>query len=139
LQRPLPNSPKFAVPSGIEPAATILIASAAIGGAQLAKKRKKTKSRSAKESVVALPERLALTTLIDPTSLIGGAGLTGTGQTIPSTPADSTTGGSDPLDGAMNNIGSVAGQAQQTGPGATAQNIGSDGATSSAVAPPTTR
>jgi hypothetical protein len=104
------------------------------------KKLKKTKSRSAKESVVALPERLALTTLIDPTSLIGSAGgLTGTGQTIPSTPADGTTGGSDPLGGAMNNIGSVASQAQQTGPGATAQNIGSDGATSSAVAPPTTR
>jgi hypothetical protein len=102
----------------------------------VAKKRKQTKS--AKEAGTALPERLALTTLLDPTSLLGGAGgLPDTGQTIPSTSADSTTGGSDPLGGAMNNIGSVAGQAQQTGPGATAQNIESDGATSSAVAPPT--
>jgi hypothetical protein len=97
--------------------------------------KKKNKNR---EAGAALPERLALTTLIDPTSLLGGAGgLPDTGQTIPTTPADSATGGSDPLGGAMNNIGSVAGQAQQTGPGATAQNIGSDGATSSAVAPPT--
>jgi hypothetical protein len=104
----------------------------------VAKKRKANKN--AKESGTALPERLALTTLLDPTSLLGGAGgLPDTGQTIPSTSADGTTGGSDPLGGAMNNIGSVAGQAQQTGPGATAQNIGSDGATSSAVAPPTER
>ena len=105
----------------------------------MAKKRKETNNRTAKESAVTLPERLALTTLIDPTSLLGGAGgLTGSGgQTIPSTPADGTTGGSDPMGGAMNNIGSLTNQAQQTGPGATAQNIGSDGATSSAVAPPT--
>jgi hypothetical protein len=103
----------------------------------VAKKRKQ--DRPAKEAGAALPERLALTTLLDPTSLLGGGagGLPDTGQVIPSTSADSTTGGSDPLGGAMNNIGSVAGQAQQTGPGATAQNIGSDGATSSAVAPPT--
>ena len=96
------------------------------------------RSRIRKEAARELPERLALTTLIDPTSLLGGAsgGLTGGTQAIPSTPADSTTGGSDPLGGAMNNIGSLTGQAQQTGPGATAQNIGSDGATSSAVAPP---
>jgi hypothetical protein len=80
----------------------------------MAKKRKR--NHPAKESVIALPERLALTTLIDPTSLLGGA---------------------DPLGGAMNNLGSLTSQAQQTGPGATAQNIGSDGATSSAVAPPT--
>lgn len=100
-------------------------------------KRKKG-NRIRKEAAAQLPERLALTTLIDPTALLGGAGsLTGAEQTIPSTPADSTTGGSDPMGGAMNNIGSIAGQAQQTGPGATAQNIGSDGATSSAVAPPT--
>lgn len=93
-----------------------------------------------KEAGTALPERLALTTLLDPTSLLGGTGgLPDTGQVIPTTSADSTTGGSDPLGGAMNNIGSVAGQAQQTGPGATAQNIGSDGASSSAVAPPTQR
>jgi hypothetical protein len=107
----------------------------------VAKKRKQTNNRTAKESGTALPERLALTILpIDPTSLVGGAGgLPDTGQTIPSTSADGTSGGSDPLGGAMNNVGSVAGQAQQTGPGATAQNIGSDGATSSAVAPPTER
>jgi len=100
-------------------------------------KRKKG-NRIRKEAAAQLPERLALTTLIDPTALLGGAGsLTGAEQTIPSTPADSTTGGSDPMGGAMNNIGSLTGQAQQTGPGATAENIGSDGATSSAVAPPT--
>ena len=100
--------------------------------------KNKKRNRIRKEAATQLPERLALTTLIDPTSMLGGAGgLTGAGQTIPSTPADSTTGGSDPLGGAMNNIGSLAGQAQQSGPGATAQNIGSDGATSSAVAPPT--
>ena len=106
----------------------------------MAKKRK----RNTRESGTALPERLALTTLIDPTSLLGGTvgttgGLPDPGQSIPSTSADSTTGGSNPLGGAMNNIGSVAGQAQQTGPGATAENIESDGATSSAVAPPTER
>ena len=100
--------------------------------------KKKKANRVRKEAGVQLPERLALTTLLDPTSLLGGAGgVPDTGQVIPSTSADSTTGGSDPLGGAMNNIGSVASQAQQTGPGATAQNIGSDGATSSAVAPPT--
>jgi hypothetical protein len=100
--------------------------------------KKKKRNVARKEAGVQLPERLALTTLLDPTSLLGGAGgVPDTGQVIPSTSADSTTGGSDPLGGAMNNIGSVAGQAQQTGPGATAQNIGSDGATSSAVAPPT--
>src|SRR2546423_15717386 len=101
-------------------------------------KRKKS-NRIRKEAATQLPERLALTTLIDPTSLLGGAGggLTGGAQTIPSTPADGTTGGSDPLGGAMNNVGSLASQAQQSGPGATAQNIGSDGATSSAVGPPT--
>ena len=100
--------------------------------------KKKKANRVRKEAGVQLPERLALTTLLDPTSLLGGTGgLPDTGQVIPTTSADSTTGGSDPLGGAMNNIGSVAGQAQQTGPGATAQNIGSDGATSSAVAPPT--
>jgi hypothetical protein len=104
----------------------------------MAKKRKQANNRTAKESGAALPERLALTTLLDPTSLLGGAGgLPDTGQTIPSTSADSTTGGSDPLGGAMDNIGSLTGQAQQTGPGATAENIGSDGATSTAVAPPT--
>ena len=103
----------------------------------MAKKRKQTRSD---EAGTALPERLALTTLLDPTSLLGGTGgLPDTGQVIPSTSADSTTGGSDPLGGAMSNIGSVAGQAQQTGPGATAENIGSDGASSSAVAPPTER
>ena len=100
--------------------------------------KKKKANRLRKEAGVQLPERLALTTLLDPTSLLAGAGgVPDTGQVIPSTSADSTTGGSDPLGGAMNNIGSVAGQAQQTGPGATAQNIESDGATSSAVAPPT--
>jgi hypothetical protein len=100
--------------------------------------KKKKRSRVRKEAAVRLPERLALTTLIDPTAMLGGTGsLTGAEQTIPSTPADSTTGGSDPLGGAMNNIGSLTSQAQQSGPGATAQNIGSDGATSSAVAPPT--
>jgi hypothetical protein len=100
--------------------------------------KRKKRNRMRKESAMQLPERLALTTLIDPTSLLGGAGtLTGTGQTIPSTPADNTTGGSDPLGGAMNNVGSLTSQAQQSGPGATAQNIGSDGATSSAIAPPT--
>jgi hypothetical protein len=100
--------------------------------------KNKKRDRVRKEAGVQLPERLALTTLLDPTSLLGGAGgIPDTGQVIPSTSADSTTGGSDPLGGAMDNIGSVAGQAQQTGPGATAQNIGSDGATSSAVAPPT--
>ena len=100
---------------------------------------KRKRSRIRKEAARQLPERLALTTLIDPTSLLGGAsgGLTGGTQTIPSMPADSTTGGSDPLGGAMNNLGSLTSQAQQSGPGATAQNIGSDGATSSAVAPPT--
>ena len=98
----------------------------------------KKRNRIRKEAATQLPERLALTTLIDPTSLLGGAGgLTGGTQTIPSTPADGTTGGSDPMGGAMNNLGSLTSQAQQTGPGATAQNIGSDGATSSAVAPPT--
>ena len=98
---------------------------------------KKKGNRVRKEAATKLPERLALTILpIDPTSVLGG-GLTGGEQTIPSTPADSTTGGSDPLGGAMNNMGSLTTQAQQTGPGATAQNIGSDGATSSAVAPPT--
>ena len=96
------------------------------------------RNRIRKEAATQLPERLALTTLIDPTSLLGGAGgLTEGTQTIPSTPADGTTGGSDPMGGAMNNLGSLTSQAQQTGPGATAQNIGSDGATSSAVAPPT--
>jgi hypothetical protein len=100
--------------------------------------KRKKRNRIRKEAATQLPERLALTTLIDPTSLLGGAGsLTGAEQTIPPTSADNTTGGSDPLGGAMNNIGSLTGQAQQTGPGATAQNIGSDGATSSAVAPPT--
>jgi hypothetical protein len=101
--------------------------------------KRSKRERIGKEAATELPERLALTTLIDPTSLLGGAGggLTGGTQTIPSTPADSTTGGSDPMGGAINNIGSLTGQAQQTGPGATAQNIGSDGATSSAVAPPT--
>jgi hypothetical protein len=100
--------------------------------------KRKKRNRIRKEAATQLPERLALTTLIDPTSLLGGADtLTGAQQTIPSTSADSTTGGSNPLGGAMNNIGSLTGQAQQTGPGATAQNIGSDGATSSAVAPPT--
>ena len=100
---------------------------------------KKKGNRVRKEAATKLPERLALTILpIDPTSVLGGAGgLTGGEGTIPSTPADSTTGGSDPLGGAMNNMGSLTTQAQQTGPGATAQNIGSDGATSSAVAPPT--
>jgi hypothetical protein len=102
--------------------------------------KKSKKKRTAREAGTALPDRLALTTLLDPTSLLGGTGgLPDTTQTIPSTSADSTTGGSDPFGGAMNNIGSVAGQAQQTGPGATAQNIESDGATSSAVAPPTER
>jgi len=104
----------------------------------VAKKRKKTRGN---EAGTALPERLALTTLIDPTSLLGGTvggtgGLPDPGQTIPSTSADETTGGSDPLGGALNNIGSLTGQAQQTGPGATAQNIESEGATSSATAPP---
>ena len=99
---------------------------------------KKKGNRVRKEAATKLPERLALTILpIDPTSVLGAGGLTGGEQTIPSTPADSTTGGSDPLGGAMNNMGSLTTQAQQTGPGATAQNIGSDGATSSAVAPPT--
>jgi hypothetical protein len=100
---------------------------------------KKKRNRIRKEAATQLPERLALTILpIDPTSALGGAGgLTGGTQTIPSTPADGTTGGSDPMGGAMNNLGSLTSQAQQTGPGATAQNIGSDGATSSAVAPPT--
>jgi hypothetical protein len=102
--------------------------------------KRKKRNRVRKEAGTQLPERLALTTLIDPTSLLGGASaLTGGTQTIPSTSADSTTGGSDPMGGAMNNIGSLTNQAQQTGPGATAQNIGSDGATSSAVAPPTER
>jgi hypothetical protein len=99
--------------------------------------KKKKRNRIRKEAARELPERLALTTLIDPTSLLGTGGLTGGAQTIPSTPADGTTGGSDPMGGAMNNLGSLTSQAQQTGPGATAQNIGSDGATSSAVAPPT--
>jgi hypothetical protein len=100
--------------------------------------KKKKVNRGRKEAGVQLPERLALTTLLDPTSLLGGTGgLPDTSQTIPSTSADSTTGGSDPLGGAMNNIGTLTGQAQQTGPGATAENIESDGATSSAVAPPT--
>jgi len=100
--------------------------------------KRKKRNRIRKEAAVQLPERLALTTLIDPTSLLGSASpLTGTGQTIPSTAADSTTGGSDPLGGAMNNVGSLTTQAQQSGSGATAQNIASDGATSSAVAPPT--
>jgi hypothetical protein len=100
--------------------------------------KRKKRNRIRKEAAARLPERLALTTLIDPTAFLGGAGgLTGAEQTIPSTPADGTTGGSDPMGGAMNNIGSLTGQAQQTGPGATAENIGSDGATSSAVAPPT--
>lgn len=100
--------------------------------------KKKKRNPDRKEAGVQLPERLALTTLLDPTSLLGGTGgLPDTSQTIPATSADSTTGGSDPLGGAMNNIGSLTGQAQQTGPGATAQNIESDGASSSAVAPPT--
>src|SRR5256714_2158231 len=100
-------------------------------------KRKKS-NRIRKEAATELPERLATTTLIVPTSLLGGAGggLTGGTQTTPSTPADGTTGGSDPMGGAMNNIGSLAGQAQQTGPGATAQNIGSDGSLSTATTPP---
>jgi hypothetical protein len=104
----------------------------------MAKKRKR-RDRTTKESGVALPERLALTTLIDPTSLLGGTSpLTGPTQgPLPPTPADGTTGGSDPLGGAMNNLGQLTSQAQQSGPGATAQNIGSDGASSSAVAPPT--
>jgi hypothetical protein len=106
----------------------------------VAKKRKKKTN----ESGTALPERLALTTLLDPTSLLGGTvgttgGLPDPGQTIPATSADSTTGGSNPLGGAMNNIGSLTDQAQQSGAGATAENIESDGATSSAVAPPTER
>jgi hypothetical protein len=97
----------------------------------MAKKRKKKNN----ESGTALPERLALTTLLDPTSLLGGTvgttgGLPDPGQAIPPTSADDTTGGSDPLGGAMNNIGAVAGQAQQTGPGATAENVESDGSTS---------
>ena len=100
---------------------------------------KRKKNRIRKEAARELPERLALTTLIDPTSLLGGTSpLTGPTQgPLPPTPADGTTGGSDPLGGAMNNLGSLTTQAQQSGPGATAQNIGSDGATSSAVAPPT--
>jgi hypothetical protein len=99
--------------------------------------KRKKRSRVRKEAGVSLPERLALTTLIDPTSLLSGAGgLTGAQQTIPSTPADSTTGGSDPLGGAMSNVGSLSSQAQQSGSGATAQNIGSDGATSTATTPP---
>lgn len=99
--------------------------------------KRKRKSRIRKEAAVSLPERLALTTLVDPTSFLSGAsGLTGAEQTIPATPADSTTGGSDPLGGAMNNIGSLAGQAQHSGSGSTAQNVGSDGATSTATTPP---
>ena len=100
--------------------------------------KKKKRNRIRKEAATQLPERLALTTLIDPTSLLGGAGsgLTGGTPTIPSTPADSATGGSDPMGGAMNNIGTLTGQAQQTGPGATAQNIGSEGSLSTATTPP---
>jgi hypothetical protein len=99
-------------------------------------RRKRAKKNS--EAGVRLPERLALTTLVDPTALLSGAGsLTGAQQTIPSTSADGTTGGSDPLGGAMNNLGSLTSQAQQSGPGATAENIGSDGSSSSAIAPPT--
>jgi hypothetical protein len=101
------------------------------------KRKNKKGNRIRKEAARQLPERLALTTLVDPTSLLGGAGsLTGAEQTIPSTPADSTTGGSDPLGGAMNNLGTLTGQAQQSGPGATAQNIGSDGSLSTATTPP---
>ena len=100
--------------------------------------KNKKRNRIRKEAATQLPERLALTTLIDPTSLLGSAGgeLTGGTQTIPSTSADSTTGGSDPMGGAMNNIGTLTGQAQQTGPGATAQNIGSEGSLSTATTPP---
>jgi hypothetical protein len=90
------------------------------------------RNRVRKEAATPLPERLALTTLMDPTSLLGPVA-----GPLPPTPADGATGGSDPLGGAMNNIGSLTSQAHQTSPGATAQNIGSDGATSSAVAPPT--
>ena len=97
---------------------------------------KKRKRRRDKQTAMELPERLALTTLpLDPSSVLGVSALTGP-ETLPPTPA---TGDSDPLSSALSQLGTAASTAQQTAPGATAQNIASDGATSTATAPPTTK
>ena len=70
-------------------------------------------------------------TLLDPTQPIGGGG-----------PADGvapTDGATDPspgISGAMDNVSSLAHTAQQSGSGADAQNINSDGSLSTATTPP---
>jgi hypothetical protein len=95
-------------------------------------KRKGAKKQGKRrESVIALPERLALTTLLDPTALLGGATpYAGSTGGLPSAPP--TTGPtSDPnVTGAWNQIGSVAQDAQQAESGAIAENVESDGSTS---------
>jgi hypothetical protein len=89
-------------------------------------RRKKNKRT---EAATALPERLALS-LLSPGSLLGPIG-----GPLPPTPADGTA--NPTISGAMSDLGSAASQAQHSPPGATAENILSNGSASSAVAPPT--
>src|SRR5205085_6924345 len=87
------------------------------------------------ETALELPERDAMSSLLSGTPLLGGA-LLDPGQTLGGTPADGATDPSAGISGAMDNVGSLAHTAQQSGPGADAQNINSDGSISSATTPP---
>jgi hypothetical protein len=93
------------------------------------------KRKKQKDTAVPLPERLALS-LVDTSALLGATPLAGATQTAPITQG-STSDPASNLSGAMDNLSSATQAAQQSGPGATAQNVGSDGSTSSAIAPPT--
>lgn len=85
------------------------------------------------EHVIALPRRFAMT-LVDTGSLLG-SGLLG-GQ-VPSDAGSggSTTSSSDLLAGAMSRVSSASALAQQTGPGAQAQNVDSPGSSTFATTP----
>jgi hypothetical protein len=103
----------------------------------MAKKKKRARTSQDRQAAMALPEKLALTSLVSGTSLLGGLVPTSDPtQALPST-GDSTTDPGTNLSSGLTQVGSLSQQAQQSGPGATAENIDSSGATSSAVAPPT--
>ena len=99
-------------------------------------KKKRGRKRRESQAAMALPDKLALTSLVSGTSLLGGLVPTSDPtQVLPST-GDSTTDPGTNLSGGLDQVGSLTQQAQQSGSGATAQNIDSSGATSSAIAPP---
>ena len=95
-------------------------------------RRKKRGRKNEGEAATPLPERDALSSLLGGTSLLSGASLPDATQTTIPTGTDTAT---SPLAGVVSQVSSAAQTAQQD-PGATAQNIESDGSTSSAITPP---